>query len=314
MHNKEKKELTELKEKVKKKDTIFSRYIKDRIFRQNKHFFMIIVGGLGSGKSYSALRLCENLDESFTIDRCCFRAKEFILKVDNLISLGEQNKQDVKGQVLMWDELGVEHNAREFMTISNRAINYFFQTCRSLNLIFIMTVPYLSYVDSATRKLANCIAETKGINHRKKQVTLKIKFLQVAPFTGKEYPKYLRYVKNNKQFVLKKIKVPMPSPELCEQYENKKSGFNKELRDKLIRMLDKVEQKENEQSLDKPQERKPLTEKQERVMKVLANIKESNRYEVARKILGISLSSIHQNKTLAEKKGYTLEEFAENVE
>jgi len=311
MQDNNKEEQTDIKEKAKKKETIFAKYVKDRIFKQNKNFFMIIVGGVGTGKSYSALRLCENLDESFSIDRCCFRAKEFILKVDNLISLAEQNNEEFKGKAIIWEELGVEHNAREFMSISNRAVNYFFQTCRSLNLIFIMSVPYLSYVDSATRKLAHCIAETQGINHRKKQVTLKIKFLQVAPFTGKEYPKYLRYKKNNRTYKIERIKVPMPSPELVKLYEIRKANFNKELRGRLINMLDRVEQKENKQNLDSQKERKLLTPTQERVMKVLANIKESNKFEIASKQLGISFNAIHKNKTLAEKKGYNVEEFKE---
>jgi len=60
--------------------------------------------------------------------------------------------------------------------------------------------------------------------------------------------------------------------------------------------------------------RKPLTQTQERVMKVLANIKESNKFERASEILKISLNAIHQNKTLAEKKGYSVGEFKENVE
>jgi hypothetical protein len=58
--------------------------------------------------------------------------------------------------------------------------------------------------------------------------------------------------------------------------------------------------------------RKPLTDTQERVMRVLASITESNRFEVASKKLGVSLSTIHKNKTLAEKKGYSVEEFKEN--
>jgi len=47
-------------------------------------------------------------------------------------------------------------------------------------------------------------------------------------------------------------------------------------------------------------------------MKVLANIKETNCYEVASKKLGISFGAIYQNKKLSLKKGYTLEEFEEN--
>jgi hypothetical protein len=47
---------------------------------------------------------------------------------------------------------------------------------------------------------------------------------------------------------------------------------------------------------------------------VLANIKESNKFDRASEILKISLSAIHKNKTLAEKKGYSVAEFKENVE
>ena len=294
MKDKKKKELTNIKGKGKKKDTIFAKYVKDRIFKKNKNFFMIIVGSLGEGKSYSALRLCENLDESFTIDRCCFRAKEFIKKVDDLINSAEENKEEYRGKAIMWDELGVEHSAREFMTISNRAVNYFFQTCRSLNLILIMSVPYLSFIDSNTRKLAHCIAETQGINRKKKEVTLKIKFLQVAPFTGKEYPKYLRYTKNNRQFVLKKIKVPLPSPELREPYEIRKSEFNKGLRSRMIGLLDKAEQREIKKT-------KFLTEKQERFAKLLSK----NNVEGACKILGISMKRGYDVKQECESKGVT---------
>jgi hypothetical protein len=248
MQNKNKKELTELKGKVKKKDTIFSKYVKDRIFRQNKNFFMIIVGGVGTGKSYSALRLAEQLDESFTIERCCFKALPFMRKIKEFQDLVERENISIKGKAVLWDELGVEHNAREFMTISNRVINFFFQTSRALNLIVIMTVPYLSYVDSATRKLAHCIAETQGINHRKKQATLKIKFLQVAPFTGKEYPKYLRYTKNNRHFKIERIKVSMPSPELAEPYEIEKKKYLSELYTDGINRIERAEQKQKRQN------------------------------------------------------------------
>ena len=51
MQDKNKKEQTDIKEKAKKKDTIFAKYVKDRIFKKNKNFFMIIVGSLGEGKS-----------------------------------------------------------------------------------------------------------------------------------------------------------------------------------------------------------------------------------------------------------------------
>lgn len=247
MQDKNKKEQTDINGKAEKKDTIFVKYVKDRIFKQNKNFFMIIVGGVGTGKSYSALRIAENLDESFDINRCCFKALPFMKKIKEFQDLVEQENISIKGKAILWDELGVEHNAREFMTISNRVMNFFFQTSRALNLIVIMTVPYLSFVDSATRKLAHCIAETQGINQRKKQVTLKIKFLQVAPFTGKEYPKYLRYRKNNRTYKIERIKVPMPSPKIAKPYEIEKKKYLSQLYSDGIDRIQRAEQKQKRQ-------------------------------------------------------------------
>jgi len=250
---------------------------------------MIVVGATGSGKSYSALRLAELLDSTFNIDRCSFKAKDFMQQINSLVN----SDKEIKGKVVMWDELGVEHSAREFMTISNRVINYFFQTSRNLNLIVIMTVPLLSFIDSNTRKLAHCIAETQGINQRTKQVTLKIKMLQTNVMTGKEYPKYLRYRKKNKTYVIKKIKVGMPSKEIREPYEVKKLDFNKELNRKIMNKLDLVEQSDMKKL-------KPLTLSQEKVMKLLSK---HSAEEVA-ETLNISLSGVYAHKTNIERKGY----------
>ncbi|KKM75669.1 hypothetical protein LCGC14_1387950 [marine sediment metagenome] len=203
------------------------------------HNFLLSNGILShnSGKSYAALKLAEELDKNFKIDSCCFKAKDFMNKINELIKRSEDGEV-IKGKVILWDEFGVEHNAREFMTISNRVINYFFQTSRHLNLVVIMTVPLLSFIDSATRKLSHCIGEMDGINQRTKTTSVKVKMIQTNVISGKEYPKYLRYRKNNKGFVSKKIRFSLPSEELIKAYEIKKKAFttklNKEIMDKLL--------------------------------------------------------------------------------
>ncbi len=101
--------------KEEKKDPLLVQYIKDRIHNKNKNFVIIFVGATGSGKSYSALRLAQLLDPTFDIDRVCFKAKDFMNKINELVDSNEK----VSGKVVMWDEFGVEHNARDFMTISN---------------------------------------------------------------------------------------------------------------------------------------------------------------------------------------------------
>ena len=225
-----------------KKEPVLIQYILDRVQNKNKNFLMLFVGATGSGKSYSALRLAEELDDSFDINRVCFKAKNFMNCINDLVARSEKGEV-IRGKVVLWDEFGVEHNAREFMTISNRVINYFFQTSRHLNLIVIMTVPLLSFIDSSTRKLSHAVAEMQGINSRNKTASVKVKMLQTNVMTGKEYPKYLRYRRKNKMFVSKRLKFNLPSPKLREAYEKKKKEFttqlNKEIMNKLLKSGEK---------------------------------------------------------------------------
>jgi len=288
-----KKEKPDIEGKGKKQEPVLIQYIKDRVQNKNKNFLMLFVGATGSGKSYSALRLAEMLDNTFDIERVCFKAKDFMNCINDLVARSEKGEV-IKGKVVMWDEFGVEHNAREFMTISNRVINYFFQTSRHLNLIVIMTVPLLSFIDSATRKLSHGVAEMQGINSHDKTATVKVKMLQTNVMTGKEYPKYLRYRKGNKTYASKRLKFKLPSKELLEAYEKKKKGFTIQLNKDIMNKLLKNEAKDN-----KPN--KALTDTQQRVAELL---QKHNAEEVADK-LSVSLTSIYAHKTNIEKKGYS---------
>jgi len=275
-----------------KKEPVLIQYIRDRVEKRNKNFLMLFVGATGSGKSYSALRLAEMLDDSFDIKRVCFKAKDFMNCINDLVERSEKG-EIIKGKVVMWDEFGVEHNAREFMTMSNRVINYFFQTSRHLNLIVIMTVPLMSFIDSSTRKLSHGVAEMQGINSHNKTANVKVKMLQTNVMTGKEYPKYLRYRKGNKSYASKRLKFKLPSKELLEDYEQKKKEFTTQLNKEIMNKLLKSEAKDNK-------DKKALTDKQQMVAGLL---QKHSAEEVADK-LGITLGSLYGHKTNIEKKGY----------
>jgi len=78
-----------------------------------------------------------------------------------------------------------------------------------------------------------------GINQREKTATVKVKMMQTNVMTGKEYPKYLRYKKDGKQRVSKKLKFKLPSKQLLADYENNKKAFttklNQEIMEKLLK-------------------------------------------------------------------------------
>lgn len=273
------------------KSPILVEYIKDRIYNKNKNFLMIFVGSTGSGKSYGALKLAEILDKDFNINYCCFKAKEFMNVINSLIERTEKGEV-IKGRVILWDEFGVEHNAREFMTISNRVINYFFQTSRHLNLIVIMTVPLLSFIDSATRKLVHGIAEMQGINSRTKTATVKVKMLQTNVLTGKEYPKYLRYRKKGKNLVAKRLSFHLPSKELLQAYEKKKKEFTTQLNKDIMTRLLKEETKEVRKF-------KELTPNQ----KILVNLLSKHGTKEVADLLKINRSTLYKEMEQLNKKG-----------
>lgn len=290
-----------------KKTPILVQYIKDRVENRNKNFVMLFVGATGSGKSYSALRLAEELDNTFDIHRVCFKAKDFMNTVNELVARSEKGEV-IKGKVIMWDEFGVEHNAREFMTISNRVINYFFQTSRHLNLIVIMTVPLLSFIDSATRKLCHGVAEMEGINTSRKTATVKVKMLQTNVMTSKEYPKYLRYRRNGKTRVCKRIKFHLPSKELLKDYEIKKKEFTTQLNKEIMMKLTKDEAKDN-----KPVNIiKPLTPLQQRILDCLK--RGINKQKDIAEELGEYSSKISFNIGYMRKKGIYIGKYGELTE
>lgn len=278
---------------------VIVKYILDRVKKKNKNFLALFVGPTGSGKSLASLKLAEKLDPTFDISRVSFKARDFMNTINDLVARSEAG-ENIVGRVLVWDEFGVSHNAREFMTKTNRVINYFFQTSRHLNLIVLMTVPMLSFIDSATRKLIHAVCELRGINQRKKTANVNIKMVQANVTSGKEFHKYLRYTKDNKSFVLKKINFGLPSTPLLEAYELKKKAFTTQLNKEIMAMLSKEE--------ETTPRRKGLTPAQERAAELLS--KHSVKETAVE--LNIAESSVYAFKTNIEKKGYTFKPIIED--
>lgn len=288
------------------KDSVLVQYIKDRILRQNKNFIGIAVGATGSGKSLACLKLAEKVDPTFDVTRVCFTAKQFMDCINDLIADTELGKRSHKGAVILWDEFGVEHSAREFMSKSNRVINYFFQTCRAMNMCILLSVPILSFIDSNTRKLCHCVIEMRSINHHDNLSTAKVQMLQTNVRTGKEYNKHLRYRKIvngvSRKYKLYKSKFGLPSKDLLEAYELKKKQFTKQLNKDISKEVTEKNEKEADGY------KKPLSPKQEELIKLLL----IGSIENASKELNISIQSIYETKNRIQKAGYTFVPIMEN--
>lgn len=208
-----------LSEKSRKERGFLQSYIQRRI-ELNKNMLAVFLGSTGSGKSYAAMKLGEILDDRFNVDRVVFSANEF---------LGLLNGKPLrKGSVVMWDEVGVGLNSKQWYSKFNQIINYVLQVFRRRNLIVLFTTPDFGFIDSDTRKLLHGYFITRGINPENKLCYVKFYELQSNPLVGKIYHKFLR---GNQKGIrpVSQIAFGLPSEQLIKDYEKKKKDFDVQL-------------------------------------------------------------------------------------
>lgn len=298
----------------KPKNNSWARWMVGRTMKKNQNNLIALVGKTGSGKTYSAISICEIMSKMdgvpFTIDHIVFSLRELM----DLINSGKLKR----GSKIVFDEPQVSISAREFQSEANKIFNYLLSTFRHRNYTLVFCTPFESLLDKNTRRLFHARIETMSINKNTQTCRLKPRYLEYSDFKTDPYRKQLIVVYKDVSGLNKSQKlfywdVPRPSPELEAEYERKKLEFTNRLNKNISERLKRLDEGGDSLTSDNDAEditiRKPLTPTQDKVMRVLANSK----YETASKILGISMSAIHKNKVLAEKKGYSLQEFKENV-
>jgi len=101
---------------------VFVASVKRRI-EENGNAVIAILGAIGSGKSYFAMRLGEIFDKEFSIEKISFNPSSFL----------ELIHEQGKGACLVMDDAGLTIPARQFMTMSNQFISIALETCRFKN-------------------------------------------------------------------------------------------------------------------------------------------------------------------------------------
>ena len=216
--------------------------VRARLWRRNANWISAIVGGVGSGKSWSAISIADYVDNDFSIDKVFFRIADFV----NAINEGKITK----GSCCVLDEAGISWQARNFMRDENKQISQLFQIMRFLNFGVIMTVPSLYFVDKHGRDLLHAIMKTKTINYDQGYCELEYKLNDFNPILNKPYRKYPRIrCDDGKIRRVASIKVFKPDQSLINRYEEKKKIFAM----KLIRDVeDRIRKKAEKSKPGKP--------------------------------------------------------------
>lgn len=217
-----------------------SDYALDRV-RKNQNYIILIVGGVGTGKSYMGMRFAEDIDPYFDINRILFHAKDFV----ELLDLGLP-----KGSVIMWEEVGVGLSSRDWYKSQNKLISSLFETFRRHNLILIMTVPNINFIDSRIRSMVHGYAEMIDPTFAGGQFGW-TKYFHVMHTlrTGKIHHRFPRLIDEDGVIHTMRgsrtdsgnIHFTLPSKDLLEEYEIKKLEFVQWQQKTALQSYDKKE-------------------------------------------------------------------------
>jgi len=269
--------------------------------RLNLNMFGMFTGKLGSGKTYSGISYCQELDPEFDVEKqIVFSFKETM----EVINTDWFKKKKIK--VILWDEPQITISNRAWQSEMNRLVNYLISTFRHQNIVLVLCAPYKDFLDSQTMKLLLWEFQCTSIDRKKNQCIVYPKYLQYNPNKKKTYPHPLNVIVNNRTLVMPTWRVNKPSKETIEIYERKKTeftdGLNKSIMDKLNSMDKKPEGEDR-------RNKKPLTELQE---KILECWKTGMIQKNIVQLLGKKQKIISESEKYMRHKGYNREDYKNN--
>ncbi len=208
------------------------RRVWDRVNKKNEHFMATIVGREGSGKSYTAIKIANSVDESFNADRIIFDVKDLL----EILKNGEHEP----GQFYVLDEAGVSLGRRTWQDRAQILANQALQLIRSHNLGLIFTLPRLSELDSQTEGRLQAVLE---ITEKVPNQYIKLKWKFIDPdrvgSTGNILKKYPRRRQNGSVIRVKRNTfAPPEDEELVENYEARKEEFQEGVYEETIQELE----------------------------------------------------------------------------
>lgn len=201
--------------------------IRHRLLHKNLNWLAIWVGPPGSGKSWSALRMAELLDDEFTIERVGFDVNAILERVW---------EWDLpRGSVVMLDEAGLAIDSRKWFEYANQALAYMVESFRFLGLAFLVTVPDPSFIDRVPRSLFNMSFDCIEVNHSEETVKVRPYRHQVNPRLQRVYHKGPKIKIPGKGWAkIRTMKFGRPWRTLTDAYEKARYNYMKTFHRKLL--------------------------------------------------------------------------------
>ena len=186
--------------------------------RHNKNVIFILFGDLGSGKSMTLLKLALSCAMWLTALKGGPISKYF--QFSNVAVIDPEMLQDKMAnlqqyQIMILDDAGPGYDARNFMSKTNKDLNYILQTCRTTNNIILVSAPHGAMLDVTIHRVAQYYAEVAESHHEHGLSFIKV-FRLVRNFReGKIF--YVYMTKGG--LTIKRFVAGLPPAELKVKYD-----------------------------------------------------------------------------------------------
>jgi hypothetical protein len=207
-------------------------YIYNKIIVKNENFIGVFIGGVGSGKSYCGISLGQEYQKKYP------KAKIWIIfqynELLDLLIRGKKN-QIKKGDVVIYEEMGISADHRAFWSLPNKIIKQITQIARNRNFAFLMNLPFLSLIDKDVKPLIHFVFETVHKDVKNRVVSAKCFKSSVNYRDGKTYFKYPSIFVNDEKKYYRIGRINFNHPEKVftnsnmvdlADYEKQKDAFN----------------------------------------------------------------------------------------
>jgi hypothetical protein len=149
----------------------------------------------------------------------------------------------VKGQSLVYEELGISGDADEWWSKTNKILKYILQTFRTRNLCVFFTVPDEMLIDNRIKSMFHAVIEMQYIDFKTGIAWFKLYKIQRKPKRGKKqsstYYKHYQFYEKDGQGIWTPYKytligVHKPTPWLDAWYEKAREAMADQLETEMM--------------------------------------------------------------------------------
>lgn len=208
--------------------------VRERL-NHNQNALIVFTGETGSGKSLSAIEFARLIDPKFTVDQIVFTTRDFLRMMKVLD----------KRRVLLFDEAGVDLDARRSQTKKNVFFSNILKTFRYLQIPTIFTLPNLAMLDKNARRLFHIWVKTREIDYARGICWTSYYKISADDDWNDRVTRALMRIQNpdtKEKRKITRVGFKKPPADLTKAYEAKKDLYVKQMLKEMEKELD--EQKE----------------------------------------------------------------------